>query len=912
MTSIPGQDPVRLLGDLDFVRSLARQLCRDDAEADDLTQATAAAALAKAPADVVSWRAWLATVARNLLRNRRRAERVVARGRDMLRVEHGERHAPSAAEVAAQEELRRRVVAAVMALPDEFREVVLLRHYRDLDTREAAQELGVPEATVRSRLKRGLDRIRQRLDAEHSGDRRAWVGALLPLAVPARAAAATVGIGSGTRLLAVAAVLLLASGGLWWAWRDVDAVGAMVPVAATVDAGAATPALAAVDAGPPAAEPQLESPARVAAEASPDVVPWTLQGSVVLGEDERLPVAGATVRMVLDLPGLVPQAPRELGTVRTGADGTFFGSLAAVADLPDARLGRLAVHLHVDVDGGWQQHAGWVMLRRIDPLLVGPVVLTPGRFVKGRVVDPHGEPVEGASFGWLTSNGRQRALTRADGRFTLEVGDVTVDGGQRTMFAYAAEHGFSRALFARVDAARDLQLGDVVVQHPLHELTGRVHHPDGTGAAGVAVDVSFVGDWRGGDVVAVDGVQIPGFCAFSGNVNNNQWRVRTDSDGCFAVRTLRAGRHELRITAAGLQREIDVTHGTEPVDVVLGKAHIDIRAVDEFDLPVPLPGCRAFVWRGAAADEAERRYRDGPDDALLLSGDPLLGEGGGPHLSCDPDCFVVVTAPWPLPSVAGTRGFGACRLGPDQWRGVIDVRPVVPPVTGELAFDVRDASGAAVGSVLCKLRSESGLAIDLDAPPGPQQPWTTNGGRWSQLPPEGRLTGLPCGVLELELLAGVTLRDGEVEAAPFVLARQQVEVTAACKPQVRVVVERGVVPVFVLQLPEPLADERLSRASVQAFCDNHDGALSVLELVPGDAGGWPRGELPRTLELRARRAIAPGTYTVRLSALRAHRVESTDVGEQVVARSEHALHCEALAVHVTVDTPRITVSLRRS
>jgi RNA polymerase sigma-70 factor (ECF subfamily) len=55
------------------------------------------------------------------------------------------------------------MLAAVAALPDEQRAVVVLRHLLDLSPSEIAGVLGVPVGTVNSRMRRGLDALREAL-----------------------------------------------------------------------------------------------------------------------------------------------------------------------------------------------------------------------------------------------------------------------------------------------------------------------------------------------------------------------------------------------------------------------------------------------------------------------------------------------------------------------------------------------------------------------------------------------------------------------------------------------------------------------------------------------------------------------------------------------------------------------------
>jgi RNA polymerase sigma-70 factor (ECF subfamily) len=56
------------------------------------------------------------------------------------------------------------LLAAVAALPDEQRIVVVLRHLLELTPTEIADVVGVPRGTVNSRLRRGLDALAQEVN----------------------------------------------------------------------------------------------------------------------------------------------------------------------------------------------------------------------------------------------------------------------------------------------------------------------------------------------------------------------------------------------------------------------------------------------------------------------------------------------------------------------------------------------------------------------------------------------------------------------------------------------------------------------------------------------------------------------------------------------------------------------------
>lgn len=78
----------------------------------------------------------------------------------------GERTADSRANVeraAASVEIRQRVVDAIAELPDEQREVFLLREISSLPFKEIAVIVGAQENTVKSRLRYALERLQEAL-----------------------------------------------------------------------------------------------------------------------------------------------------------------------------------------------------------------------------------------------------------------------------------------------------------------------------------------------------------------------------------------------------------------------------------------------------------------------------------------------------------------------------------------------------------------------------------------------------------------------------------------------------------------------------------------------------------------------------------------------------------------------------
>ncbi len=191
-----------------FVRSLARDLARDEDEADELAARTLEAALVQRPSGGPGLRVWLRRVLKRLsLRNRRDTERRIARERMAAR---GER-VPSTSDVVARLELERRIASAFSSLETADREVLFLRYFDDLPPRAIATRLQAPVETVRTRIKRGLERLRLALDRMHGDRREAWVATATALALGSG------GSGIALKCAAAAAVVL----GLIGVWRAV-------------------------------------------------------------------------------------------------------------------------------------------------------------------------------------------------------------------------------------------------------------------------------------------------------------------------------------------------------------------------------------------------------------------------------------------------------------------------------------------------------------------------------------------------------------------------------------------------------------------------------------------------------------------------------------------------------------------
>lgn len=232
-------DPDDLSRHVTGLRCLARRLIGDEHRAEDVVQE--ALFVATCPPDGRAPRSpvrWLYSVVRNLALRERRDDDTRRRY---------ERRAPGPstpsdpAGVAARAELHTNLVHALLALDEPYRTTLLRRFFDGLSAAEIAREQGIPAATVRTRTRRGLARLRERLDDRHHG-RAAWMLLFAPLArgpapastaSPASSSAATstlhavhpvtgAALMTTKKLVAVVAATLLLATVVWWSGGDLD------------------------------------------------------------------------------------------------------------------------------------------------------------------------------------------------------------------------------------------------------------------------------------------------------------------------------------------------------------------------------------------------------------------------------------------------------------------------------------------------------------------------------------------------------------------------------------------------------------------------------------------------------------------------------------------------------------------
>lgn len=153
---------------------VARTVLRNDSEAEDVLQETYFKAFQHLPEfrGDAKISTWLTRIALNeaLARLRRSPAPVgspvepPAREAEVIPFPNGSGDDPERA--AARREIAGLLERAIDALPEPFRVVFVLRAVEEVSVEEAAQQLAIPEATVKTRLHRAKRMLRKSLDAE--------------------------------------------------------------------------------------------------------------------------------------------------------------------------------------------------------------------------------------------------------------------------------------------------------------------------------------------------------------------------------------------------------------------------------------------------------------------------------------------------------------------------------------------------------------------------------------------------------------------------------------------------------------------------------------------------------------------------------------------------------------------------
>ena len=493
-SSMASPATAELLAQRAWLHELAACLVRDEAERDDLVQETWLAALERPPQGEL--RPWLATV----LRNRWRFARRTRARRGDRELERGEaRLAPSAAELAEQAELQGVLVRAVLALEEPYRSTVLLRYFGERSSAAIAAQEGVPEGTVRSRLKRALDQLRDELDRANGGERRRWALALVPLARLARGSAGSAAMGwatAGVLVLLVACWSLLRQRGTELSGAEIARAESATAAPELVHAASALPERA-----------SLAGEAVSAATTAPFVAGARLE-LLVLDPDSR-PIAGARVA--------VSNATNDTGFEAASDElGRF--------RLPDAIWTSKYLNVRVEAEGFVHHHEtlsrgsfSWSSLVAL--------YLPRATVLEGRLTDRDtARPIEGVELRLLHSFCEQplaRATSAGDGSFRLE------------------------------NAPRGHEV-ELVLRSPRYPLTQRIVQISSSASAPLELALSAGIELRGRVVDAWSGAPLEGVRAFY----ERNWYGGSPADGALELaRSDASGELRLRRGAEG-EREV--------------------------------------------------------------------------------------------------------------------------------------------------------------------------------------------------------------------------------------------------------------------------------------------------------------------------------------------------------------------
>lgn len=151
--------------------SVLRQV-RDEHKAMDITQEAFIQAYRAIDTyeDRAKFSTWLYRIAMNLITSHYRFERAQKRGGDKAKTSLNIEGMPepdaaerTPGEQVAAEDVGVQVRAAIDELEDEYRDVIVMRDLNDMSYEEIAETLEIAPGTVRSRLHRGREKLKEKL-----------------------------------------------------------------------------------------------------------------------------------------------------------------------------------------------------------------------------------------------------------------------------------------------------------------------------------------------------------------------------------------------------------------------------------------------------------------------------------------------------------------------------------------------------------------------------------------------------------------------------------------------------------------------------------------------------------------------------------------------------------------------------
>jgi RNA polymerase sigma-70 factor (ECF subfamily) len=204
----------QMLGHADWITRLSRALGGSGAEAEDVAQDTWVDVLRAPLGSIADPRRWLRAIMRRRAAKLRRSEERRRRREQEVAQQH--EPVPSADDLTARVTMQRELTDAVLALDEPYRSTIVLRFFEQLDVDAIATRTGSPRNTVRSRLQRGLQLLRARLD--QGGGRQRWLPGVIVLG-GRRLASEAAAVSIATTGLALLSMKKLTPSPRRWSWR---------------------------------------------------------------------------------------------------------------------------------------------------------------------------------------------------------------------------------------------------------------------------------------------------------------------------------------------------------------------------------------------------------------------------------------------------------------------------------------------------------------------------------------------------------------------------------------------------------------------------------------------------------------------------------------------------------------------
>jgi len=157
------------------VYKIALSMTRNTQAAEDVTQETFLIAFEKYNQlrDSTKAGAWLTSIALNIARAYfNREKRFMTMDPENISIKLQDDEPEQVLERLGQKEIAQVLIGAIHDLPPEFQDVIILKYYHDLEVKEVAELLELPQGTVKSRLSRAREKLRKILEEKESLNRK--------------------------------------------------------------------------------------------------------------------------------------------------------------------------------------------------------------------------------------------------------------------------------------------------------------------------------------------------------------------------------------------------------------------------------------------------------------------------------------------------------------------------------------------------------------------------------------------------------------------------------------------------------------------------------------------------------------------------------------------------------------------